>query len=230
MIKDIQFLFEKPDLIKDVLLTILPLAPISMVNSLPGSYYKTEHAPDKFMLCGLFENILDLHLSEGDRNTIRKKITNHYKKKYKLIYQPSNSSAGYRPILFHLFDIGQPLVIPDLKFYEDMWTQHLIGNDERHLRGVVNYDWRIENEMIRLKERNDTKERNNFFENNRDRFPRYYRSPQQREFLITKGEYIFKLKMTSTLFQLIENAVRDNNIGYLGTSEGWVNISVGEAT
>lgn len=222
---DIQYLFSKPELTKHVMLTIQPLSPLSMVNSLPGSYYKTEHFPNKIMLCGLFENILNLHLSENDRNAIRKKIKSHYKKEYNLNCEYHDSNVGYKPILTHLFEIEEPIVLPEMKFYEDLWTQHLIGSDERHLNGVINYDWQIERDVIKLSQR---EEKNEFFTRNRDRFPRYYRSPQKREYLITSGEYIFKLKMTSKLFQLIENSLIENNIGYLGTSEGWVHISVGE--
>lgn len=225
---DIKYLFEPPDLTKYVFLTIQPLAPLSMVNSLPGSYYKTEHVPNKLMLCGLFENILNLHISEKDRIMIQKKIKNHYKKKYKQNYEPINSIVGYKPVLGHLFEVELPYVIPDMIFYEDLWTQHLIGGDERHLRGVVNYDWRIEKDIIRLKEKNNSSDRNTYFENHKDRFPRYYRSPKLREFLITNGEYTLRLKMTLSLFHLMDYAIKENNIGYLGTSEGWVHLSIGE--
>ncbi|MEW6005838.1 MAG: type I-PGING CRISPR-associated protein Cas5p [Stygiobacter sp.] len=225
---DIKYLFEPPELTKQVLLTIQPLAPLSMVNSMPGSYYKTEHAPDKYMLCGLFENNLNLHLSEDDRNAIRKKIKNYYKKKYKLNYELINSAVGYKPIINHLFEIESPPNLPDMKFYEDVWTQHLIGSDERHLRGVINNDWRIENDMCGLKGIDNTQERNAYFNSNRDKFPRFYRSPQQREYLITNGEYFFKLNMTASLFTILDFVIKENNVGYLGTSEGWVHISIGE--
>jgi CRISPR-associated protein Cas5 len=225
---NIDFLLEPPNLTRNVLLTILPLAPLSMVNSMPGSYYKTEHIPDKFMLCGLFENILNLHLSENDRNAIRKKIKGHYKKKYKIDYHLEASNVGYKPISNHLFEIELPIAKPDLKFYEDLWTQHLIGSDERHLKGVVNYDWRVEKDMLGLKERNNSKEKNLYFTNNRKYFPLYYRSPQKREFLIAKGYFSLKLKMTPSFFDVLEQVIENNNIGYLGTSEGWVDVAIGE--
>jgi CRISPR-associated protein Cas5 len=225
---DLNYLLEKPDMAKTILLTINPLAPLSMVSSMPGSYYKTERSPNKFMICGLFENILNLHISDIDRNAIRKKIKGYYKKEYKLNYELTNSEVGYKPILNHLFEIEQPYVIPDMMFYEDLWTQHLIGKDERHLKGSVNYDWKIENKMVALKKNNNTNERNTFFSDNLNSFPRYYRSPRQREFLITNGEYLFKIKLTSSLLNLLKSSIEQNNIGYLGTSEGWVNISFEE--
>lgn len=225
---DIKYLFDPPDLTKYVILTIQPLAPLSMVNSLPGSYYKTGYVPNKFMLCGLFENILNLHFSDEDRNVLRRKIKSYYKTKYKLDLELAKSTVGYKPILYHLFEVEPPFLIPDMIFYEDVWTQHLIGEDERHLKGVINNDWRVEKDIIKLKKSNNSSVSNTYFKNHRDQFPRYYRSPQQREFLITTGGYLIKIKMTSILFHLIKNAAEENNIGYLGTSEGWVNISIGE--
>lgn len=225
---DINFLLEPPELEKNVILMIQPLAPLSMVNSMPGSYYKTEHAPDKFMLYGLLENILNLHLAEDDRTAIRKRIIKHYKKKYKLEYVFTNSIVGYKPIINHLCEIESLFIKPSLQFFEDLWTQHLIGADERHLKGVVNYDWRLECDMIGLKKRNVAHEKNQYFANNKNRFPRYYRSPQRREFLIVKGFYGYKLKMTKHLFDMLDQAICINNIGYLGTSEGWVDVSIGD--
>ncbi|MDW8464738.1 MAG: hypothetical protein RML35_00655 [Chloroherpetonaceae bacterium] len=63
---DISLLFEEPKLDKTVCLIVQPLAPLSMVSVLPGSYYKTERVPTKEMLCGLFENLLGWHFSEED--------------------------------------------------------------------------------------------------------------------------------------------------------------------
>lgn len=228
MYVDIKFLLEPPNYTKSTMLLIQPLAPLSMVNSMPGSYYKTEHVPYKFMLCGLFENILNLHLAEGDRNAIRQKIKKHYMKEYKIDYEAENSNVGYNPITNHLFEIESLFVKPDLQFYEDVWTQHLIAGDERHLKGVINYDWNIEKDMIGLKIRNNSKEKNQYFTDNKNRFPQYYRSPQIREFLIANGYYGLKLNMTLQLFTILESAIQNNNIGYLGTSEGWVNVSFGE--
>lgn len=221
---DIEFIFEPPGLTKNSIITIEPLAPLSMVNSMPGSYYKTEKVPNKFMLCGLFENILNLHLADNERNLIRKKIKKHYKKKYKLEYEAKSSNVGYKPILEHLFEVVSPIVIPDMKFYEDLWSQHLIGSDSRHLNGAFNNDWQIENDILKLRET----EKNAFFTENRSNFPQYYRSPQLREFLITNGEFHVNAKMTEALYNLLENQCMKSNIGYLGTSEGWVHLSIGE--
>ena len=47
-----------PELDKRVVLAVRPLAPLSMVDELPGSFYKTLKHPSKKMICGLFENML----------------------------------------------------------------------------------------------------------------------------------------------------------------------------
>ena len=76
---DISLLFEEPKFDAIVILTIQPLAPLSMVNNLPGSYYKTESIPTKFMLSGLFENLLGWHFSKEDRMKIFREMKKVHK-------------------------------------------------------------------------------------------------------------------------------------------------------
>jgi len=229
---DIGFLFEEPKLDKTVLLTIQPLAPLSMVNSMPGSYYKTEHAPTKFMLCGLLENVVGLHLSHEHRRDVRRDLKRHFKRTWKVEFPDEESPVGYLPLMHHLFEIRPPIVLPQPVLYEDLWTQHLIGRDERHLKGVTNYDWRLEHGIVEMNQIDDggkkTKARNEFFEANRSCFPLYYRSPQRREFLIANSPFGIKLDMTENLFSRLSSAISSSDIGYLGTSEGWVSLSLEE--
>jgi CRISPR-associated protein Cas5 len=223
---DISLLFEEAKLNKKAVLTIRPLAPLSMVNSIPGSYYKTEHFPTKFMLCGLFENILGLHFSDKDRRAIRNKLKQQFKREFKLPFPEDKSPVGYLPIVHHLFEIQEPIVLPPIKLFEDLWTQHLIGSDERHLKGVTNYDWKLESGITQLE--NSSATRNKFFTEHQNQFPFYYRSPQRREFLIADGDYLIKIHLTDGLFQVLKDASQLSNSGYLGTSEGWVNLSLKE--
>ena len=67
---EIDLLFVEPILSKESLMELTPLAPLSMVSSLPGSYYKTEKTPTKLMLAGLFENILGWHFDDNLRKDI----------------------------------------------------------------------------------------------------------------------------------------------------------------
>jgi CRISPR-associated protein Cas5 len=228
---DISLLFDKPDLSKKALLVIEPLAPLSMVNSMPGSYYKTEHVPTKQMLCGLLENMLGFHFSHEHRTAIRKKLKQHFKK-LKLDFPEDESLVGFLPVTHHLFEIEPPIVLPQMIFFEDYWTQHLIGGDERHLKGATNYDWRLEEDINRIKEIENsgeqTRARNNLFSEQRSHFPMYYRSPQRREFIVAEGTYEFILRIQDALMIHLVQAIGANNSGYLGTSEGWVHLSLEE--
>ena len=69
-ILDISILTKKPELTKEAIFEIEPLAPLSMVGELPGSYYMTMKSPSKKMLSGLFENILEWHIDLSDRKKI----------------------------------------------------------------------------------------------------------------------------------------------------------------
>lgn len=230
---DISLLFENPELDTSVILTIQPLAPLSMVSSLPGSYYKTERTPTKFMLSGLFENLLGWHFSKEDRANIFREMKIVHKKKFKKDLIKEESKVGYQSLVSYYFEPAPPPLIPVIQYYEDLWTQHLIGADERHAKGVINYDWRIENdanlikEKIRNKELKD-KDLGDFFNDNRAQFPLYYRSVPKREFIIAKGFYQFRLNINRQLLDLLQNACSDMNVGYLGTSEGWVDVDFRE--
>lgn len=57
---DLSILKKLPELQTQAVLVIRPLAPLSMVSELPGSFYKTMKYPSKKMLCGLFENMARL--------------------------------------------------------------------------------------------------------------------------------------------------------------------------
>ncbi len=226
MTADISILLEEPKLNEAVILVVKPLAPLSMVSNLPGSYYKTERVPTKPMLCGLFENLLGWHFSEEDRIKIFKEMQKNHKKQYKKNLEKEESESGYQLLLGYYFEITPQVLIPVLKHYEDLWTQHMIGADERHSRGAVHYDWRIEYEREKVK--NESKSHTAFFKANEDKFPLYYRRVPKREFIIAQGDYRLKLNMNSNLLTMLKEKTEENNLGYLGTSEGWVNISFEE--
>lgn len=223
---DISLLFEEPKLDTTVCLIIKPLAPLSMVNNLPGSYYKTERVPTKQMLCGLFENLLGWHFSEKDRPKIFKEMQKHHKKQFKRQIEKEESESGYQLLLGYYFETTPQVLIPVLKHYEDLWTQHLIGADERHSNGAIHYDWSIENQREKVK--NESKLHTDFFKANQGKFPQYYRAVPKREFVIAQSDYRLKLIIDARLLSKLKSVVEENNIGYLGTSEGWVDISFQE--
>ncbi|MDW8464739.1 MAG: hypothetical protein RML35_00660 [Chloroherpetonaceae bacterium] len=150
----------------------------------------------------------------------------YHKKKFKKTLEKKKAKSGYQMLLGYYFETTPQVLIPVLRHYEDLWTQHLIGADMRHSQGAIRYDWRIEYELQSAK-KND-KMHTDFFKENRNRFPLYYRGVPKREFVIAEGNYRIKLNMDSRLLSLLQEAIQENNSGYLGTSEGWVDISIEE--
>ncbi len=97
---DISPIFEQPYLSEKVKLTIIPLAPLSMVSDIPGSYYRSDKKPSKFHLSGLMENILGWHISNEDRLAIHKEIKEAYKNVHKIKeYKMPISNSGYIPLV-----------------------------------------------------------------------------------------------------------------------------------
>ncbi|MCO5237388.1 MAG: hypothetical protein M9933_14075 [Chitinophagaceae bacterium] len=80
---NIEILQTQSNINKVAKLTIQPLAPLSMVSEIPGTYYKAEDIPDKIKLCGLFENILGWHFDKKDRDEISKDLIDFHKKRLK---------------------------------------------------------------------------------------------------------------------------------------------------
>lgn len=143
---DISILFEKPDFAKSAILWIEPLAPLSMVVSMPGSYYRSQGEPSSFMIYGMLENMLGWHFDERIRREILKRMKAEFSKKFKIKELSSESSeVSYTPILQQHLKIESPaLVQPQKTFFEDYWTQHLKDVDERHAKGNRNYDFSLE--------------------------------------------------------------------------------------
>lgn len=121
---DLSLLKELPELSANVTLEIRPLAPLSMVSEMLGSYYKSMKCPDKKMICGLFENILGWHIDLP----MRKNIFKEYKairKKQKIEVVGHVSGSTYQPLLMDYFSInGKPKVkFQKLCFYKDLWNR-----------------------------------------------------------------------------------------------------------
>ena len=116
-------------------MTIEPLAPLSIVSTLPGSYYKSLDKPTKANLCGMFENVLGWHIGLKHRKEISNEMKKVYKKSYKITsFEEETSAVGYKSLLGHLFEIELSLVPVIVARYDDYWTQHLKHDDARHLK------------------------------------------------------------------------------------------------
>lgn len=244
---DISLLFEKPTFDKEAILWITPLAPLSMVVSMPGAYYRSQSEPSIYMLYGLFENMLGWHFSDEIRTEIKKSIKKKQsKKKEKFEFLEFQSEVGYFPILQnHIKIITPALFQPSKERFEDYWTQHMKADDERHLGGARNYSWELEqiiNEAKTLDKQAKTEKdkdlkkeltekvkeiKTKVMREFKDKMPKYYSSPKKREFVKLDGDYGYKLSLNEKLLEKLIYAENDNNSPtYLGTNEGWVNIKI----
>lgn len=237
-INSLSILKEFPNLDCEVLLTIEPLAPLSMVSDMPGAFYKTDKLPSKKVLCGLFENVLNWHFSRDDRML----ILNDVKKlriKQKRDYCEYAEGSTYLPLLMDFFEIVDFKLtnVSSICFYVDYWSRAFRRSDSiRHINGCKHMDtdtikkFHSDIEAIDLLEKISSSEKNkkkdNWFKKEIGKFPCFYYTPTQREYVVLNGMYEFRLNVSSELFQMLKSVVKDCNIAYLGNSEGWVNLKI----
>lgn len=240
---DLSLLEKIPEPNLMVILEIEPLAPLSMVSELPGSYYKTLKSPDKKMLCGLFENILGWHIDLADRKAIIRQLTELRKKQAEknpqLDFVNRIKGSTYKPLLMDYFDIELPVIPPQISYYDDLWSRAFRRNDSyRHTFGTryINTSFIVRWNQIKERVDNDNKRKSAEKEVLKDRlfkryignFPMYYSTPTNREFIQYDGNFRLKLSMDSSLFEKLDARLQNENIGYLGSSEGWVNVTIKE--
>src|ERR1035437_7588564 len=230
---DISIIFKKPDLDKSAILWIEPLAPLSMVVSMPGSYYRSQGEPSLFMIYGLLENLLGWHFDDKIRRDVFKKMKLEFTKNYKMKDITAESSGvGYTPILQNHIKIESPAFYqPQKSYYEDYWTQHLKDVDERHAKGNRNYDVSMEtdvNYIYSLPKEDRDKQWRTVFEKNNDCFPNYYQSPTKREFVTTVGKYGYKIFSNDSLLNLLIENINFSGFSplYIGTNEGWIDLQI----
>lgn len=232
----IGFLKQVPSLTAKAILEIRPLAPLSMVSDMPGSYYKTLKKPDKKMLCGLFENILGWHIDSADRKQLYKELK-QIRKKQKVDFKDKYNGSTYQPLLMDFFEIDGDVEIDkfdSICFYDDLWSRCFRRSDSnKHINGCRNADYRIIapkyqvfNEIDNSNSADKEKEKDDWFKENIGRYPYYYSSPTKREYISIDGVFKVKLSMDKELFDLLTQSVQSNNIGYLGNNEGWVDLKI----
>lgn len=230
---DISILENKPELSKEVILEIQPLAPLSMVGELPGSYYKTLKSPSKKMLCGLFENMLEWHIDAADRKEIIKELKK-IRKKQKLEFPEEVIGSSYSPLLMEYFDIRLEM-LPHLRHFDDYWSKAFRRQDAIvHPKGTFN----ISHDLIPFKRdlpRNEKKTSQvedkaleKFFLDNKDKYPLYYSSPTGREYIEVIGSFNYKIAIDPNFLQMLQSHLPLINTGYLGNSEGWVDLKIKE--
>lgn len=238
---DLSILSEFPKLTEKVTLEIRPLAPLSMVSEMPGSYYKSMSFPNQKMICGLFENILGWHIDLPLRISIFKD--------YKSIREKQGvktanyvSGSTYHPLLMDYFSIiDKPRIkLQHYCIYKDLWSRNYRReNAFVHLDGSRNLDVNIiteknnlyEDLLCKIKNKeldklgaNSKKEA--WIKKHMGEIPFFYTTPTSREFIVMDGFFEFSLLIDNRLLRLLHDHLNCNNIGYLGTSEGWVNITL----
>jgi len=231
---DLSILEKIPEPNLKVILEIEPLAPLSMVSELPGSYYKTLKSPDKKMLCGLFENILGWHIDLADRKAIIKDLIILRKKQAKknphLEFVDRMKGSTYSPLLMDYFEIILP-VIPAIDFYDDLWSKAYRRADaDVHAKGTFNLDYGIiplKRQQPRDKDKPQKIDNDalfHFFKMNVDSYPLYYSTPTSREYISGKGKYQIQIAIDAGLYKILCDNLISSNIGYLGNSEGWIDL------
>jgi len=234
MTLDFDFLLQPPDFSNRALLTIEALAPLSMVTSMPGKYYRSQPAPTPEMLYGMVENALGWHISAPERKLLIAKLQTKHG------VMAMKTSVGFVSLLqFHL-RLEQSLV-PPLIHYDDLWAQHLKSGGKTYLGGSRNYDKRVipfMNALVAKRVKVDEKAAyskspekiHSFVEGDevhvdvpRPFFPQYYVSPKLREYVEPQGAYKFAFatdaNLSATIAEALENPAAPL---YLGSNDGWV--------
>lgn len=231
---DITILREIPNLTEKCDLIIEPLAPLSMVEEFPGSFYKSLKIPSKKMICGLFENILGWHIDWQDRKSIVKEI-GKLRKRQQTNFSNQQKGSTYIPLLMEYFEIRDEKLsnFQNIIFYNDLWSRLYRRSDAvNHANGTENIDYTIIPIKRSLKRDNknpkkiDNTALTDFFKSHLSEYPMYYTIPTYREYLQTDGIYRISLLMDKRLVKLLEEKLNNINIGYLGNSEGWINVKL----
>lgn len=226
---DLSILEKIPDPNMSVILEIEPLAPLSMVSDLPGSFYKSLKKPSKKMLCGLFENILGWHIDLADRKLILKELQKLRKKQNKSFNDPTIGST-YIPFLMDYFEI-ELTIIPHMFAYDDLWSKAYRRADATvHAKGTQNISFEIltDKRNLKLNDKGGIDEDTLaiFFKDNLDKYPLYYSTPTTREYIYIEDKYQIKITMDGQLYNLLKTNLNKTNMGYLGHNEGWVNLNL----
>ena len=235
---DLSILKKLPELQKQAVLTIRPLAPLSMVSELPGSFYKTMKYPSKKMLCGLFENMLGWHFDNKLRLEIFKDMVKARKKqKIDLKKEQFIHGSTYLPLLIDYFDISRNISLKEFKSifnFSDLWNKGYRRSDSnKHMNGCRNIDISLVAERYNLftnwkdlPNKESESKKDEWFKNNIGKTPCFYTSPTPREYICLDAVMEIPLMLDVNFAELLLAEAKISNICYLGNSEGWVNIKI----
>ena len=235
---DLSILKKLPELQKQAVLIIRPLAPLSMVSELPGSFYKTMKYPSKKMLCGLFENMLGWHFDNKLRLEIFKDMVKARKKlKIDLKKEQFMQGSTYLPLLIDYFDISGNISLKKFKSmfnFSDLWNKGYRRSDSnKHMNGCRNIDVSLVAERYDLftnwkdlPSKESESKKDEWFKNNISKIPCFYTSPTPREYICLDAVMEIPLMVDVNFAELLLAEAKISNICYLGNSEGWVNIKI----
>ncbi len=226
---DLSILKRLPQLDVKAQLTIRPLAPLSMVSEMPGSFYKTLFYPSKKMICGLIENMLGWHFDRKMRNDIFNDWKKVMKKQGKVInIKDYQQGSTYIPLLMDYFELSEKSSLIDFKGvcnYIDLWNKcYRRVDSSMHLNGCKNLDDSlvVEKQIVFTKFEKDDKDK--WFKEHIGQVPCFYTTPTNREYIDINALYSIPITIDSVLSKMLEHAC--NGICYLGNSEGWVHVSL----
>ena len=238
---DLSILKKLPELKTQAVLSIRPLAPLSMVSELPGSFYKTMKYPSKKMLCGLFENMLGWHFDNKLRLEIFKDMVKVRKKqKIDLKKEQLIHGSTYLPLLMDYFDILGNISLIEFKSmfnYSDLWNRGYRRPESNiHLNGCRNIDVSLVAERYNLftkwndltSKKESKAKKDEWVKNNIGKVPYFYTSPTPREYICLDAVMEIPLMLDANFAELLLAEAKISNICYLGNSEGWVNIKIKE--
>lgn len=165
---DLSFYLEPPELNQRGTIEITALAPLSMVNSLPGTYFGSELKPTEHMIMGLLENALGWHFAKEIRRSTLKELASTAKKKHRKdpIYKDhpwlsgkseSTSNSTYFSLLQYHLNVNE-VNLPKVMTYDDFWSMHLRDTGTSFYGGSRNYDYRLEELITRLRTKTEDKE------------------------------------------------------------------------
>jgi len=151
---NLDFYLEPPELTQQATLKIEALAPLSMVVSQPGTYYRSAHQPSQPMVLGLLENAMGLHLDTDTRKDLLKGLTKVIKKaegkksswrEHPWFTGKGNfSGSGFYSFLQHHVNIQSIQAPSTFEAYDDLCSFHFRTDASTLVGGSRGYDYRME--------------------------------------------------------------------------------------
>lgn len=165
---DLSFYTDPPKLSHTGQLELTVLAPLSMVDRQPGTYFLGRNHPTRHMVMGALENALGWHFAEDFRKSLLKSLAKKAKKLHRkradykdhpwLSGKAANDSgSGYFSLLQYHLDV-EHISSPEVQSYDDLWSMHLHDKGINYIGGSRNYDYRLEDFISHLRNKPDKKD------------------------------------------------------------------------